>query len=453
MTHQVAIIGAGPSGCALACFLQQRGIDCLVFDDDKKPSLLVGESLVPAAMPLIKRLGIETEIASYSAVKRGAALRHAEIGTRTDFSFRRFKKQVPDYAYNIPRPQFDRSLISRAKQLGVTFINHKASVEQCSELDKELQLSDQSLVAAGLTRATQPQLLIDATGRSRLFSRILNIDATRGPRNDVAHFAHFTSNKSDSRLPGQVVISVLKCGWSWQIPLSENMTSVGVVMNSEAAKSYGTTSEQRLLRAIKHNPELRKMGYQRQSGVKTYSNYQLISQQAHGKGWALVGDALGFVDPMLSPGVFMALESADLLDKKLTSKNGKLNTKPESLDEYYQEILHWHDSWSSLIDYFYDGRLLALSERRPEIDPNKKLSVTKFIDGLVGSVLARLISGVGTRSKTNHKILSVLTKLITYNSNNSDEFAIQSTPPHVSEIENLDKITEISNYQTQEAAR
>jgi len=127
MTERVAIVGAGPAGCALACMLVERGIDCLVFDDDKKPSLLVGESLIPAAMPIIQRLGIEEEISQFSQRKSGAALRQDDV--RVDFAFRQNGSKAPAYAYNIPRPKFDSVVRQRAENLGVKFVSQRAQLE------------------------------------------------------------------------------------------------------------------------------------------------------------------------------------------------------------------------------------------------------------------------------------------------------------------------------------
>jgi len=238
MIERVAIIGAGPAGCTLACFLQERGIDCLVFDSDQTPRLLVGESMVPAVVPILRRLNIEDQVAAVSQIKRGAALRHGN-GNRVDFEFQAFGKEYPNYSYNIPRPQFDRIIRQRAKEMGVRFITYRAKIEVCeNDPDRELKLSSDSLLAAGISASSQPDLLVDATGRARLFSRKLNIPANRGPRNDLAHFAHYKKFDSNSKLDGQVVLSALECGWSWQIPLP-GVTSVGVVMNSEAVKHYG----------------------------------------------------------------------------------------------------------------------------------------------------------------------------------------------------------------------
>jgi flavin-dependent dehydrogenase len=351
MIKRVAIIGGGPAGCALACFLAERDIECIIFDDNKRPALIVGESLIPAAIPILRRLGVEQEVASFSELKKGAALRHASGAPRVDFAFQQAGRGMPDYAYNIPRAKFDHVLRKRAQALGARFVEHRAKVvTTLSSSEREIELSDLSLAAAGLDRAGQPDLLIDATGRKRLFSRQLDIDVDRGLRNDIAHFAHFENYESDSTIPGQIVISVLDCGWSWQIPLP-GRTSVGVVFNNDAAKSYGKTAAERLENVMRENSVLNKKGFRRISEAMTYSNYQLISKKASGKGWILLGDAFGFVDPMLSPGVFMSLESASRLDE-LVFKNNKdtLGSRWRSqLIQYEKEMRQWHESWSKMI--------------------------------------------------------------------------------------------------------
>ena len=443
MTERIAIVGAGPAGCALACMLVERGIDCVVFDDEKKPSLLVGESLVPAAMPIIRRLGIEQEIAQFSKLKAGAALRKDDV--RVNFTFRQIGTDTPAYAYNIPRPKFDSVVRQRAEQLGVKFVTQRAKLELCADDDRDIQLSEESLSAANLTRDTQPDLLIDSTGRSRVFSKLLNIRANRGPRNDVAHFAHFDNFSSDSELEGQIVISVLKCGWSWQIPLADK-TSVGVVMNADAVKKYGNTAEQRLENIIKDNPVLNKQGWKRTSEVHTYANYQLMSEKGHGKGWILLGDALGFVDPMLSPGVFMALESASLLDRLVFSQQDQNSLEREqALKEYYSEIENWHQSWSRLIEYFYDGRLLSLGKRRPNFTADSpKYSFPRFADHLVGRMLSQLVSGAGTRSSFYQGALYRTCQLLCRDKEQNSDYSIKSI------LKDKNNVTSINTLSTTE---
>lgn len=431
MTQSIAIVGTGPSGCALACFLAEKGISCTVFDDGKKPSLLVGESLVPGAIPIIQRLGIEQEVAAISRVKCGAGLRHARRDARVDFEFQNFGKHSPAYAYNIPRPQFDAIVARKAKSLGVRFVDHKAKVSYCdTDVKRELVLSDESLQVAGFTRETQPDLLIDATGRARLFSKVLKIPAIKGPRNDVAHFAHFENYPLHTPLSGQIVISVLDCGWSWQIPLA-NKTSVGVVIDSKAAAQFGANATERLSNLMAHNPVLTRADMRRVSEVKTYANYQLISDKAHGPGWVLVGDALGFVDPMLSPGVFLALKSAELLhthlERQIMGLEQSIDKNEQSLDAYYQEMRDWHVAWSSLIEYFYDGRLLRLGEMRANIlNSDRRFSMARIPEWFISRVLAQLISGGGTRSSFYQKALLYTCRRLLDNDELVSDYAIKS---------------------------
>ena len=313
---RVAVIGAGPCGSALATFLARQGAEVTLFDDGRRPELLVGESLVPAVIPILKRLGIEEETAMLGVLKPGVSFVWSPTD-RFSFTFARFAPAVPPYAYNIPRPRFDDALLAKAVAAGAHQVVARARLEPAARGGAELALAPETLAAAPTLGGRQPDLIVDATGRARLAARVLRIPARVGPRNDVAHFAHFEECRWDDA-PGQVIIARLQAGWSWCIPLKDRL-SVGIVVGREDAARLGRIPAGRLERAIAVDAWLSAIagGGRRVTSVATYSNYQLISQRGYGPGWVMVGDAFGFVDPMLSPGVFLALRSAELVAEAL----------------------------------------------------------------------------------------------------------------------------------------
>jgi flavin-dependent dehydrogenase len=363
---RVAIVGAGPAGSALAILLARRGAEVTLFDDGRRPELLVGESLVPAAIPILQRLGVEAETAAFSCVKPGVSFAWSP-DLRFSFTFARFAPGVFPYAYNVPRPRFDEALLGRAIEAGVHRVVARARLQPApaSERGAELQLAPETLAAAPTLGGRQPDLIVDATGRARQGARALGIGAHLGPRRDVAHFAHFEGYRWDES-PGQVLIARGEAGWSWRIPLRDRL-SVGIVLAPEAAAHLGPTPEERLERAVALDPWLAPTAGSatRVTGVATYANYQLISERGVGRGWVMVGDAFGFVDPMLSPGVFTALRSSEMVADALAAlPDGR--TAPTAaalaaaLRPYAVAQTAMLAAWQELVAHLYDGRLVAL---------------------------------------------------------------------------------------------
>jgi flavin-dependent dehydrogenase len=409
---KVAIIGAGPCGSALAIFLARQGAEVTLFDDGRRPELLVGESLVPAVTPILKRLGIEEETATLGLLKPGVSF----IWSPTDrfsFTFARFAPAVPPYAYNIPRPRFDDALLAKAVAAGAHRTVAHARLEPAGRDGAELALAPETLAVAPTLGGRQPDLVVDATGRARLAARVLKIPAEVGPRNDVAHFAHFEGWSWDDA-PGQVLISRLQAGWSWCIPFKDRL-SVGIVVGREDAACLGRTPTERLEQAIAADAWLSSIagGAKRVTSVATYSNYQLISRRGYGPGWVMVGDAFGFVDPMLSPGVYLALRSAELvaealgpfLQRRAIPSAADLASALEAYAAVHTATLA---AWSDLVAYFYDGRMLALLRAgRSWMDAG-----SSFIKGAAQRHIERHValqaSGVRTTSRYSRGLLRVL---------------------------------------------
>ncbi|HTJ00758.1 MAG TPA: tryptophan 7-halogenase, partial [Dongiaceae bacterium] len=272
MTKTVGIIGSGPSGASLASLLTLKGVDVTLFDDGRRPDLIVGESLIPAIVPMLRRLGLEERAAAICQHKPGVSFTlNAE--EEVPFCFESLaNSELPTYAYNAPRPAFDQLFDARADELGVKRVRARAQVERNGT--DGIRLAAATLEQAPWLQGRQPDLLVDSSGRNRLFAHALEIPAKIGPRKDVAYFAHY-EGFTENQPRGQVIIGRLENGWSWRIPLPGRL-SVGVVMHKDAAAKLGTTPEERLEAAIDRDPRLAAAGRNRKriTDVAAYSNYQ-----------------------------------------------------------------------------------------------------------------------------------------------------------------------------------
>ena len=414
---RVAIVGAGPSGSALAILLKRDGADVTLFDDLRHPPLLVGESLVPAVVPILRRLGLEEQVASFSRVKPGASFVWSS-SDQVRVTFDRFAPAVFPYAYNIPRPRFDAALLAGAVASGVRHVPIRAQLQRhaANGADAELTLSPETLTAAPELRGRQPHLIVDATGRARYVARLLEIPARMGPRKDVAHFAHFEGFRWNDT-PGQVVVTRGRAGgWTWSIPLQQRL-SIGIVLSQDDAARLGRTAEERLARAIATDPWLESIAGSatRVTDVATYANYQLVSERGYGRGWVMAGDAFGFVDPMLSPGVFLALRSAELLADGLAPwlrrrEIPSLDELDRAMATYARVQNAMLSAWLELVAYFYDGRVAALMKAGRTWNALGSLRLKHAMDEHVARHVGLLASGAATTARYSRALLRFLVR-------------------------------------------
>jgi flavin-dependent dehydrogenase len=412
---RVAIVGAGLAGSALAILLARVGDDVTLFDAGSRPDLLVGESLVPAVVPILRKLGVEDETAAFSRVKPGVSFVWSD-DDRVSVTFDRFAPAVFPYAYNVPRPRFDETLLARALASGVRHVPVRARLQAVGDAaSRRLALAPETLTAVPALAERPPDLVVDATGRARHGARVLGIPARFGPRKDVAHFAHFEGCRWDEA-PGQVLIARRTAGWSWCIPLAERL-SIGIVLGQDDAARLGRTPEERLERAVATDRVLSAIGSEgkRVTDVATYANYQLISERGHGRGWVMVGDAFGFVDPMLSPGVFLALRSAELLaDALAPTRRGRTFAAPAALDAAVAGYARRQDAmlsaWLELVAYLYDGRLAALIQAGRTWMPSNPGVFKRAAQTHIARHVGLLASGAATTSRYSRGLLRFLSR-------------------------------------------
>lgn len=349
----VAILGGGPAGSTLASYLARKGLGVVMFADGKRPPLIVGESLVPAVVPYLRELGVEDEVANYSVWKAGATFVYNEE-YRLNIWFDQVRGgNAPTYSYNVPRDRFDATLRNAAQRAGAAVIDATGRIERDGD-SRRMRLSDESVVAAGdVLRGRQPDWIVDAMGRHRGIPKILDLPVDAGDRRDTALHAHLEGVQVE--VATNVHTDRLSRGWCWRIPL-RGRVSVGFIIDSEAIREYGATAEEQYDTFMRTDPVMREWSKsgRRITPVVRYSNYQARVTRGVGDNWALVGDAFGFVDPVFSSGMLIALQSAKALSEAIADGS------PRAFDQYDAFVKGHLDAWRTVITRFYDGRLLTL---------------------------------------------------------------------------------------------
>lgn len=406
---RVAVIGAGPAGATTAALLARKGASVVLLDDGKRPEMVVGESLIPMLTALFQRLGLEEAVAAISVRKPGV---NFAISPETvlHLSFEAVRGVLPTYAYNVPRREFDQLILQSALDAGTRYVSTQARLTE-GPGQNEVRLAPETLALIPEWAGAPPDILIDASGRRRMFARLLKLPAAIGPRQDVAHFAHYQDCPMPQP-PGQVEIGRLEQGWSWQIPLPGNRLSIGVVVNRDYAPRFGQTPEEQLEAIIERNPRLAAggAGRRRVSPVASYGNYQLISEVGHGPGWAMVGDAFGFVDPMLSPGLCMAMLSAERLAGLIPARGGWNGGLAGALPGYEAWFRAQLEAWQSLVDHFYDGRIFAIHRSGADFCQRLPKAVSRLLDRHIAKHLAGMAAGALTTNPYSRGLLGFLGK-------------------------------------------
>jgi flavin-dependent dehydrogenase len=388
----IAIIGGGPAGSTLATLLARKGHRVGMYHLPKRPPLIVGESLLPAVIPILRLLQVEEAIKSFSTFKPGATICLSD-DHQLAFGFREAKSQM-EYAYNVPRDKFDAIILQAAENAGVKIIHHRAKIE-VKENGQDIELDQKSIKAAEGFFDTKPDLIVDATGRSRYLPHLLQLESEEGDRKDTALFAHLENVEYPDE--GHIHVDLHQKGWGWRIPLPGRV-SLGLVVDPTHLAHLGNSREEQYDNFLKEDPMLARQtkNATRISPVLAYNNYQWKSKQLYGNNWALVGDAAGFIDPVFSTGLFLAMDSgvklANAIDK---------DTK--AAYQEYQTAFHTElYSWQSIITNWYNGNLPALFQMKKHLDRH---IFGRMLNWFVAPHVTRIFTGEIASGSFSHKLL------------------------------------------------
>lgn len=394
----VAILGGGPAGSTIATILARKGVKTGIFHTGKRPPLIVGESLLPAVIPMLRELGVEDKVKSFSRFKPGATVTLGPDEYVTSF-FSKAEGKLPDYAYNTPRDKFDQALLDAAQEAGARVFPVTAKIEHSG--NDRIRLSAETIESADGFFDHGVDWVIDATGRNRLIARAEMIKTSEGNRKDWALFAHWDKVKLID--PGNIHVDYLQRGWNWRIPLPDRV-SLGIVINPQHLISFGSTPDQQYDNYIANDPQLSDFTQsgKRITPVVKFNNWQNINERFYGKNWICIGDAAGFIDPVFSTGLYLSMKSAFRVADVLLQ--GASN---EDLAAYEKDWKWEVKIWRKVIDSWYNGRLFTLYRAGMS---QKNNPIGKMIAPHVEKHLSRVFTGDAINgSGYSRKLHSVLT--------------------------------------------
>lgn len=319
----VVVIGGGPAGSTAATLLAERGHRVVLLEKEAHPRFHIGESLLPANLPLLERLGVAREVEQIGLVKHGATFVSPWHDRIAGFRFADgMDKKLPS-AFQVRRSSFDEILFRRAARAGAD-ARERVRVREVDLGGTDANPSVTATDAEGREHAWSARFIVDATGRDTLLGNRLKVKRRNPDHASAAIFGHFRNARRDAgELEGNIIITWFEHGWFWFIPLKDGITSVGAVVWPYYMKARKKPVREYLLDTIALSPTLAarlKDAVLVEEPTAT-GNYSYDSTSCQGERHVMVGDAFAFVDPMFSSGVMLAMnsafEAAEVVDARL----------------------------------------------------------------------------------------------------------------------------------------
>ncbi len=321
----VLVIGGGPGGATVGALLAERGYRVVIAEKGRHPRFHIGESLLPANLPLLERLGVGEAVRDIGMVKWGAEFVSPwHEKSRQEFQFAdAWNKDMP-YAYQVRRADFDTILFRNAAAKGAT-TREGCRVQDVAFPEEGAKAYVSARHEDGGVEDFEARFVIDASGRDTFLGNRFQMKRRNPRHNSAALFGHFRgATRNDGRAEGNISIFWFEHGWFWFIPLADGTTSVGAVVWPHYLKRRDKPVEAFFRETIALCPALagRLAGAELVSEVSATGNFSYGCERSYGANHLLLGDAFSFIDPVFSSGVMLAMHggflAADAVDTCLS---------------------------------------------------------------------------------------------------------------------------------------
>ena len=358
---EVVIIGGGPAGSALGCRLSLAGVENTILEAVRHPRFHIGETLVTATTRTFEEIGfLETMEREGFIHKYGASWHNWHDSSCFRIEFGEVAQPGVDqpYTYHVERARFDQLLLEHAQSLGsrvrqecrvlkVLFEAGRACGVRVREDGKESEL--------------RCRVVVDASGRGTVLGRQLRLKRN-DPNFDQFAMATWFENVDRGPAPGEDDLHVFflpsRRGWAWLIPLSETVTSIGVVAEKEVFRASKGAAEEYFYEQVASSPGLARAlrNAERKAEFFLEGDYSYSMERLSGDGFLLIGDAARFVDPIFSSGVSVGFASARLACEAILA--ARIGDERQAFAGYEAKLSTGIEIWYEFIRLYYKLRVL-----------------------------------------------------------------------------------------------
>ncbi|MDC3335091.1 tryptophan 7-halogenase [Opitutales bacterium] len=356
--YDAIVVGAGPAGSSTAALLAKKGHDVLVVEKEKFPRYHVGESLMPFCYFPLERLGlVDTLMESANPRKYCVQFVRQDGFLSQPFYFFQHFDHPSSTTWQVWRSEFDKMILDKARANGASVMEETKAKGLIKNGDRVEGIKVESKDMGALE--LRAPIVVDASGRD-CFAAHKQKWMIRDPQlKKIALWTYFKGAKRDPGLDeGATTVAYLPDkGWFWYIPLSGDMVSVGIVAERDYLFNGSTKDHKEIFqREVQNNQwikehlaEAEQTGEYRITGEYSYRNRYCASE-----GLVLAGDALGFLDPVFSSGVFLALKSGVMLADEIDSALRKGDLSAKSFDQYGKRMQSSIETMRKIVYAFYD---------------------------------------------------------------------------------------------------
>ncbi|MFN3149863.1 NAD(P)/FAD-dependent oxidoreductase [Bremerella sp.] len=379
---QVVVIGGGPAGATVSTLLAQQGVRVELFEREKFPRFHIGESLIPETYWVLKRLNMLPKLKNSQFIKKYSVQFVSDSGKQSaPFYFHDNKDHDCSQTWQVRRSEFDEMMLRNAEEHGVKTHEGVRVLDVLFDGDRAtgIQIMDEN----GEKREVHADVVVDASGQSSMLINKLKLRVSDPSLNKGSIWTYFKGAKRDpGRDEGATTVLQVenKQGWFWYIPLHDDIVSIGVVGDFDYLFKGRGSHEEVFAEELDRCPaaKMRVEGAEQVTKIFATKDFTYKSKQAAGDGWVLIGDALGFLDPLYSSGVLLALKSGELAADAIVEGLKKGDTSRNQLSHWEKQYMVGMERMRKLVCEYYDGFNFGRFVRR---FPNHRGDITDLLIG------------------------------------------------------------------------